>query len=62
MPSFSEEKDKIMRDLDQDESGTVDFYEFLQFIAKIRITKGYANSPATQLVKKGFVTRVCSIQ
>ena len=51
-----------MKELDQDDSGTVDFYEFLEFIAKLRESKGKRNTAAAQVVKKGFVTKVCVIQ
>ena len=51
-----------MEELDTDGSSTVDFYEFLQFIAKIRLTKGAKNSAAAQVVKKGFVTKICTVQ
>ncbi|XP_065057396.1 uncharacterized protein LOC135685388 [Rhopilema esculentum] len=56
------EKVTIMKELDQDDSGTVDFYEFLEFIAKLRESKGKRNTAAAQVVKKGFVTKVCVIQ
>ena len=59
---FLDEKQSIMKELDKDDSGSVDFYEFLQFVAKIKQTKGAANSSATKVVKKGFVSKVCSVQ
>ena len=59
---FLDEKQNIMKDMDKDDSGSVDFYEFLQFLAKIKQTKGTANSSAAKVVKKGFVSKVCSIQ
>ena len=51
-----------MKELDQDDNGTVDFYEFLEYIAKIKQSKVKQNTAAAQVVKKGFVSKVCSIQ
>ena len=59
---LAEEKDRIMAELDQDESGTVDFYEFLEYIAKIKESKVKQNSAAALVVKKGFVSKVCAVQ
>ena len=51
-----------MKELDLDESGTVDFYEFLEYIAKIKLSRVKQNTPAARVVKKGFVSKACSVQ